>query len=73
MRDLPVGVGEHALQPEHQGIANLPLWARALPAGLELGDRVVERTAPCRARCEHLRGVFALVKGKLAKERGFVL
>ena len=41
---------EQALEPEHQRVLLAPLDARLLEAGLDLGERSVERTAACRPR-----------------------
>ena len=49
-----LGVGEHALEAEHQAVAHLPGGARVAPAGLDLGERVVERAPARRSRREHL-------------------
>ena len=37
---------EHALEPEHERVADLPLGRRRLTARVQLGERVVERAAP---------------------------
>ncbi len=56
-------------EAEHQAVAHLPLRARTRAPSVELGERVVERAAPGRARGERDGRVFPLAKEWLARPR----
>jgi hypothetical protein len=58
--ELGLLVGEHALQPEHQGELAAPLDRRDGGAGGHLGQRGVERAAARGPRGQRGRGVVAL-------------
>ena len=62
-------LGEHALEAEHEAVADLPLEDGALRAGVHLGDRVVERAAAGGALRERLGRVLALAEERLARPR----
>ena len=62
-------VGEHALEPEHQPVVHLPLRARPGLAGVQLGDRVVERSTACSPWRERLLDLFAVMEEWLARPR----
>ena len=62
-------VGENALEAEHEPVPHLPARRRRPAAGLELGERVVERPAPGSSLREHLLGVFARMEERLAGPR----
>ena len=64
-----LGIGEHALEAEHQAVAHLPLRRGARPARLDLRRRVVERAAPRGPGREHDGGIFAVAKERLARPR----
>ena len=52
-------LGKHALEPEHEAVADLPARRRLGEAGLHLLECVVEGGAACGSRCE--RGGRVLV------------
>ena len=66
-------LAEHALEAEHQRVADLPVASRLGAPGLDLGERVVERAAPRRSRSEHLRGVLSGMQERLARPLGRAL
>ena len=59
-------VGEHPLEAEHEREAHLPLVRRALAAGVDLGQCLVEGPAPRRAGREHLGRLLAVVEERLS-------
>ena len=59
-------LAEHALEPEHQRVADLPVVGGLAPAGLDLGQGVVERPPAGRSRCEYGRRVFIRVEKGLS-------
>ena len=64
-----LGICEHALEPEHEAVAHLPVRARRTRPRVHLGDRVVERaTARCAGR-QRLSGILAVTKERLARPR----
>ena len=58
--------GEHALEPEHQAVADLPARRRRAAAGFDLGERIVERGAARGAGSEGDGRVLAGVEEGLA-------
>jgi hypothetical protein len=58
--------GEHALEAEHQPVADLPARARALEPGGHLVPCVVERAAPGRAGGQRDVRLFARMEERLA-------
>ena len=61
-------VGEQPFEAEHQRVLAPPLDRRLLAAGVDLGQRVVERAAACRPGREHLVALLALVHERLERE-----
>jgi len=59
-------VAEHALEAEHQAVANLPGGRRLTRPRVHLRERVVERAAASGPRCEYLLRVFLGVQERLA-------
>ena len=59
-------VGQRALEPEHQGVFDLPLGRRRTPAGAHLGESGIERPPACAPLGEHLDGLFARVEERFA-------
>ena len=55
-------LGQHALEAEHEREAHLPLRGRLLVAGLDLGERLVERVPAGRSGLEHLSRVLVAVE-----------
>jgi hypothetical protein len=64
-REARWAVGEHALEPEHQRVAALPLVGGARVARVQLGDRVVERAPARRVGRERDGRVFVRSKERL--------
>ena len=62
-------LGEQALEAEQQRVARRHLRRRDLRAGVDLGQRGVERAAAGGAGGERVRGVLAVVHEALARER----
>ena len=60
---------EHALEPEHQAVANLPARGRLREAGPHLLERVVEGGAACGPGCE-CGGRILVREGLAAPGRG---
>ena len=58
--------GEDALEAEQEAEADLPAGGRRRAAGLDLGERLVERCAACGPGREHLGGLLAGVEERLA-------
>ena len=64
--ELRRALAEHALEAEHQGVAHLPV-VRGLPrAGLDLGERVVERAAAGGPGRERVRRILVRVEEGLS-------
>jgi hypothetical protein len=61
-RQLRLGVVQHPLEPEDEGIVAPPLVARLGQAATHLGQGGVERGAPDRALSERDRGVLAFMQ-----------
>ena len=59
-------LGQHALEAEHEREVHLPLRGRLLVAGLDLGERLVERVPARRSRREHLGRILVAVEEGLA-------
>ena len=59
-------LAEHALEPEHERVADLPAVGRLLRAGLQLGERVVERPAAGGAFRERFGWVFVRVEKRFS-------
>ena len=59
-------LGEHALEPEHEAVADLPARRRLGETGLHLLERVVEGGAACGSRCERGGRVLVGVQERLA-------
>ena len=55
-------LGQHALEAEHEREAHLPLRGRLLVAGLDLGERLVERIPARCSRREHLGRILVAVE-----------
>ena len=68
-RGARLRVGEHALEPEHEAVAHLPVRTGGARARVHLQDSVVERTTARGARREGLSGIFAVTKERLARPR----
>jgi hypothetical protein len=62
-------LGEHALEPEQEAVADLPLRGRRCEAGVHLRDRVVERTAAGCARAERNGRILAFTEERLTRPR----
>ena len=62
-------VAEHPLEPEQQRVAPAPSRRGHLGAGVDLAQRVLQRTPPGGARAERDGGVFAVVNEALTCER----
>src|SRR5439155_5109211 len=58
-------IGEHPLEPEHQGVANLPLGGGRASARLHLGERVVERVATGTSLAKGLPRIFVRPEERL--------
>ena len=58
--------GEDALEPEQEAEPDLPAGRGGRAAGLDLGERLVERGTAGRAGRQHLGGVLAGVEEGLA-------
>jgi hypothetical protein len=59
-------LAQHALEPEHERVPDLPVGRGRGVAGLDLRERVVERAAPGRPRREHGLGILVRVQERLA-------
>ena len=59
-------LGEHALEPEHEAVLHLPRGCGRPPAGVDLGNRIVERAASRRSGCQNLGRILALSEQGLA-------
>ena len=55
-------LGQHALEAEHEREVHLPLRGRLLVAGLDLGERLVERIPARCSRREHLGRILVAVE-----------
>src|SRR5947208_13976040 len=58
-------LGEHAFEPEHQAVFDLPGGRRLPQARFDLGDRVVERSPARRSRREDLRRILSGAEERL--------
>ena len=67
--EVRLGIVEHALESEHQAVADLPLRRGRAVAGLDLGEGVVKRASSRRAGCEHLGRILAVVHERLSGPR----
>ncbi len=59
-------VGEDALEPEHEGVFDLPLGRGGAPASFELGQGRIQRAAAGAPLGEHVVGVLARVEERFA-------
>jgi hypothetical protein len=62
-------VGQDALEAEHEGVTDLPAGGRSPAPGIQLGEGVVERSAPRAPFGECLGGVLVGPEEGLARPR----